>query len=48
MEEFDREVWEHMKEKYDLSPCSECDDIKKDPLRMKEQRCIFCMYYWLG
>ena len=45
---FAAETWERTKKKYNLSPCSDCEDVKKDVLRMKEHRCVCCMFYWRG
>ena len=47
-DEFGAEVWEQMKKKYNLSPCPDCENIKKDALRMEEYRCVYCMFYWRG
>ena len=47
-EEFEAETWECTKKKYNLTPCLNCEDIKKDALKMKGHRCLFCMFYWRG
>lgn len=47
-EEFEAETWERTKKKYNLTSCPNCEDIKKDALKMKEHRCLFCMFYWRG
>lgn len=46
----DKELWENIKKKHNLTSCVDCDDIKlrNDVLELEERRCIFCMYFWLG
>jgi len=47
-EKFEIETWERTKKKYNLVPCPDCESIKKDVLRKKEHRCMYCMFYWEG